>query len=112
MTSENPEDFLTVLSGASAESGRCTRRKPSIGEQVVRILVVENEAKVAKALSDCLTAEGYDVRIASTGEEAVFLVSDESFGIVLLDLLLRRDGLEILGSSPGSASTPTLRSAV
>jgi two-component system copper resistance phosphate regulon response regulator CusR len=65
----------------------------------VRILIVEDEAKVAKALAEGLAAERYDVRTAPTGEEAFFLVNDESFDLVLLDLMLpRRDGLEILAS--------------
>ena len=65
----------------------------------MRILVVEDEAKVAKALCDGLTAERYDVRVAPTGEEAFFLVNSESFDLVLLDLQLpRRDGLEILSA--------------
>jgi two-component system copper resistance phosphate regulon response regulator CusR len=65
----------------------------------VRILVVEDEAKVAKALCDGLTAERYDVRVAPTGEEGFFLVNSESFDLVLLDLQLpRRDGLEILSA--------------
>ncbi len=65
----------------------------------MRILVVEDEAKVAKALADGLAAERYVVSVASTGEEAFFLVNDEAFDLVVLDLMLpRRDGLEILGS--------------
>jgi two-component system, OmpR family, copper resistance phosphate regulon response regulator CusR len=69
------------------------------GEPAVRILVVEDEAKVAKALCDGLTAERYDVRVAPTGEDGFFLVNSESFDLVLLDLQLpRRDGLEILSA--------------
>jgi DNA-binding response OmpR family regulator len=65
----------------------------------VRILVVEDEAKVAQALSDGLSVERYEVRVAPTGEEAFFLVSSESFDLVLLDLQLpRRDGLQILSA--------------
>jgi DNA-binding response OmpR family regulator len=65
----------------------------------VRILVVEDEAKVAKALCDGLSAERYEVRAAATGEEAFFLLDGESFDLVLLDLMLpRRDGLEILSA--------------
>jgi DNA-binding response OmpR family regulator len=65
----------------------------------MRILVVEDEPKVAKALSGGLAAERYEVRVASTGEEAFFLVNEESFDLVLLDLMLpRRDGLEILAA--------------
>ena len=63
----------------------------------MRILIVEDETKVAKALGDGLSCEGYDVRVATSGEEGFFLVNDESFDLVLLDLMLpRRDGIEIL----------------
>ncbi|HWO90666.1 MAG TPA: response regulator, partial [Methylomirabilota bacterium] len=63
----------------------------------MRILVVEDEQKVAKALCQGLEAERYDVRVASTGEEGFFLVNHESFDLVVLDLMLpRRDGIEVL----------------
>jgi DNA-binding response OmpR family regulator len=63
----------------------------------VRVLVVEDERKVAKALREGLEAEHYTVRVASTGEEGFFLVNHEAFDVVVLDLMLpRRDGLEVL----------------
>jgi len=63
----------------------------------VRILVVEDEQKVAKALKEGLEAEHYDVTVARTGEEGFFLVSAQSFDLVLLDLMLPgRDGIEVL----------------
>jgi len=63
----------------------------------VRILIIEDETKVAKALGEGLSSEGYDIRIATSGEEGFFLVNDESFDLVLLDLMLPlRDGIEIL----------------
>ena len=63
----------------------------------MRILVVEDDKKVAKALREGLQAEHYDVRVASTGEEGFFLVNHEVFDLVLLDLMLpRRDGVEVL----------------
>jgi len=63
----------------------------------MRILVVEDNRKVAKALREGLQAERYDVRVASNGEEGFFLVNHETFDVVLLDLMLpRRDGIEVL----------------
>src|SRR5262245_39981980 len=63
----------------------------------MRILVVEDDRKVAKALREGLQAEHYDVRVASNGEEGFFLVNHETFDIVLLDLMLpRRHGIEVL----------------
>src|SRR3989449_7068990 len=63
----------------------------------MRVLVVEDEKKVAKALRDGLEAEHYDVRVAASGEEGFFLVNHETFDCVVLDLMLpHRDGLEVL----------------
>jgi DNA-binding response OmpR family regulator len=71
----------------------------------VRILVVEDETKVARALRDGLVAEGYEVSIAHTGEDGFFLISSESFDLVVLDLLLPgRSGLEILAALRKSGS--------
>jgi DNA-binding response OmpR family regulator len=63
----------------------------------VRILVVEDEQKVANALREGLQGERYDVVVERTGESAFFRVTTEAFDAVLLDLTLPgRDGLEIL----------------
>jgi two-component system copper resistance phosphate regulon response regulator CusR len=65
----------------------------------VRILVVEDEIKVARALEDGLAAEGYEASIAHTGEDAFFVINAQSFDLVILDLLLPgRSGLDILGA--------------
>ncbi|OGA54424.1 MAG: DNA-binding response regulator [Betaproteobacteria bacterium RIFCSPLOWO2_12_FULL_63_13] len=65
----------------------------------LRVLVVEDEEKVASALQEGLDGEGYDAVIARTGEDAFFLVSTEAFDVVLLDLTLPgRDGFQILAA--------------
>ena len=63
----------------------------------MRILVVEDELKVANALREGLQGERYDVVVERTGESAFFRVTTEPFDAILLDLTLPgRDGLEIL----------------
>src|SRR3989449_4473071 len=76
----------------------------------MRVLVVEDEKKVAKALRDGLEAEHYDVRVAASGEEGFFLVNHEAFDCVVLDLMLpHRDGLEVLPTlRKRGLSTPVL----
>jgi two-component system, OmpR family, copper resistance phosphate regulon response regulator CusR len=69
------------------------------GCAVVRILLVEDEAKVARAVADGLAAEGYDVRVARTGSEGLDAVRAERFALVVLDLMLPGPGgLEILAT--------------
>jgi DNA-binding response OmpR family regulator len=63
----------------------------------MRVLVVEDEQKVANALREGLEGEKYDVVVERTGEGAFFRVTTETFDIILLDLgLPGRSGLEIL----------------
>jgi len=64
---------------------------------VVRVLIVEDERKLAQVLSTALQAEHYDVVVAATGEDGFYRASAERFDLVLLDLMLPgRSGLEIL----------------
>jgi len=65
----------------------------------LRILVVEDETKVARALREGLTREQYEVVLAPNGEEGFFLVNAEEFDLVILDLMLPgRDGLQVLST--------------
>jgi DNA-binding response OmpR family regulator len=65
----------------------------------MRVLVVEDEQKVADALHDGLGREGFEVVVERTGEGAFFRVTTETFDVVLLDLgLPGRSGIEILSA--------------
>ena len=62
-----------------------------------KILVIEDDVKIAQSLKQGLETEGYDVMTAVTGEDGFFLISTENFDVVVLDLMLPgRSGLEIL----------------
>jgi DNA-binding response OmpR family regulator len=63
----------------------------------VRILIVEDERKLAQVLASALKAEHYDVVLAATGEDGFYRANAETFDLVVLDLMLPgRSGLEIL----------------
>jgi DNA-binding response OmpR family regulator len=63
----------------------------------MRVLVVEDEQKVASALKEGLEGEGYDVVVDGTGEAALVRLKTDQFDLILLDLLLPgRDGLHVL----------------
>ena len=62
-----------------------------------RVLVVEDEPKVARAIREGLEGEGYRVVTAPTGEEGFFLASSEPFDLLILDRMLPgREGIEVL----------------
>jgi DNA-binding response OmpR family regulator len=65
----------------------------------MRILVIEDEPKVAQAILDGLMAEHYEVSVAHTGEEGFFILNEQTVDLVVLDLMLPgRGGLDILGT--------------
>jgi DNA-binding NtrC family response regulator len=55
-------------------------------ERAVRILVVDDEPSICKALSAALTRAGYDVATAQSGEAALATVRAEHIDVLLLDL--------------------------
>ena len=63
----------------------------------MRILIVEDEKKVADAVREGLEGEHYEAVVARTGEDAFFRINTETFDVILLDIMLPgRDGLEVL----------------
>src|SRR6185312_15827394 len=64
---------------------------------LLRILIVEDEVKLADALRKGLEAEKYSVSVSRSGEEGFYLATTARFDLILLDLTLPgRDGLEVL----------------
>ncbi|MFZ1941423.1 MAG: sigma-54 dependent transcriptional regulator [Terracidiphilus sp.] len=61
------------------------------------ILVVDDEAEIRTSLQEILGEEGYGVASAANAEEAMDLVRDAPYDVVLLDIWLPgRDGLDVL----------------
>jgi DNA-binding response OmpR family regulator len=66
--------------------------------EAMRILVVEDERKVASFIRQGLVEEGYAVEIAPDGEAALDrIVEEPAYDLVILDVMLpKRDGLNVL----------------
>lgn len=63
----------------------------------MRILVVEDEEKIAKAIERVLVAEHYTTDLAADGVAALALAGERDYDVVLLDRMLPDlDGLEVL----------------
>lgn len=69
----------------------------SFVERRMRILVVEDEKKVASFIERGLAAENHAVDVAHDGETGLARVLGGEYDLVLLDLMLpKRDGIEVL----------------
>ena len=65
--------------------------------KAVRILIVEDEPKLALAVKQGLEANEHVATIAPTGEEGFFLAQTQTFDLLILDIMLPgRNGIEIL----------------
>lgn len=61
-----------------------------------RILVVEDDARLAATLERVLSAEDYDVQVAGDGNEALRRARDRPFDLVILDIMLPGlDGISV-----------------
>jgi DNA-binding response OmpR family regulator len=64
---------------------------------VSRILIAEDEERIASFIERGLQASGYATKVARDGEEALSLARSGHFDLLLLDLNLpRQDGLDVL----------------
>ncbi len=65
--------------------------------RVVRLLLVDDEARFVETLSKRLTARGFEVEGALGGPQALELLDARPFDVVLLDVWMPgMDGLEVL----------------
>lgn len=73
----------------------------------MKILIIEDDAKTAQAIRRGLRGEGFETTVAKTGEEGFFLLSAETFDLVVLDWMLPgRDGIEILKALRACSAKP------
>ena len=64
---------------------------------MARILVVDDESSIRRTLKDILEFEKHKVTLASNGMEALEIIKDEEFDVVLLDIKMPElDGIEVL----------------
>ena len=63
----------------------------------MRLLLVEDDPKIAKFLEDGLSQNGYAVDLASDGELALDLLNLNSYDLLICDVMLQKvDGLSIV----------------
>jgi two-component system KDP operon response regulator KdpE len=76
---------------------------------VTRILVVDDEIQIRRALTVNLSARGYDVDTAASGEEALTQAASRHPDLVLLDLGLPGiDGIQVVEGLRGWTKVPII----
>lgn len=75
----------------------------------MRILVVEDELDLQRALTRALRDEGYAVDAADNGEDGLFNAENTDYDAIVLDVMLPRlDGWEVLARLRKKKRTPVL----
>jgi two-component system OmpR family response regulator len=65
----------------------------------VRVLLVEDEPRLAEAIAEGLTAEGFTVEVTGDGLDGLWRARERSYGAIVLDLLLPgMNGFEVCRS--------------
>jgi two-component system OmpR family response regulator len=79
-------------------------------EKAMRVLVVDDDVDIRRALRQSLRAEGFVVDEAADGQEARFKGSDPAYDLIILDLKLPKlDGLSVLRElRAAQVTTPVL----
>ena len=79
---------------------------------MTKILIVEDEAALQRAMMEFLIAEGFEIVSALDGEQGVAMAKKEKPDLVLLDIILpRKDGYEVLEeikSDPETKNIPVI----
>ncbi len=76
---------------------------------MIRVLIVDDEPQIRRALSLSLTANGYEVEAVETGEQAVTLAGANSPDLILLDLgLPKMDGISVVHAIRGWSDVPII----
>ena len=74
-----------------------------------RILIADDDPSILMLISDVLTDAGMQVRTVASGEEALRAVGEETFSLIILDIMMKGiSGLEVCAAIRDKVSCPIL----
>jgi two-component system sensor histidine kinase/response regulator len=101
-TSENEAAFVAPVFDADEETAVEPATLPDPASCTGLLLVVDDDATNRDVLSRRLVRQGHEVRTASSGPEALRMIREGSFDLVLLDIMMPgMDGYEVLAHIKG-----------
>lgn len=75
----------------------------------MKILIVEDEAKIADYLKKGFSESGYSVEVAVDGREGEYLINEGQFDLIILDIMLPGlNGWQLLEIIRRTSSTPVI----
>src|SRR5690625_2437670 len=75
-----------------------------------RVMIVDDDVGIVFLLKELLSSKGYGVSTASTGDETIKLMKEESYDLILMDFQLpMKNGLEVIAeTSEIGINTPVI----
>jgi len=103
---------MTALhrAGASRQSKKLSQRSLPVFQHLMRILIVEDEARSREFLAKGLRESGFIVDAAADGAEGLRFAEDVDYDLIVLDVMLpEKNGWQVLEQLRGSGKvTPVL----
>lgn len=95
----NPNNPTTQSdSGLTDANAASEGASPLVRPADLRLLIVDNEAAHARAMTESLEKIGYKCEVATRGPDAAKLIERETFDIIITDMVMNDvDGMQILG---------------
>ncbi|QDV82241.1 sigma-54-dependent transcriptional regulator [Planctomycetes bacterium TBK1r] len=82
---------------SDSQSLKKSTGKPDYDPSTFRLLVVDNEAAHARAMTESLEKVGYKCTVATSGPEAATLIERDTFDIIITDMVMNDvDGMKLL----------------
>ncbi|QEF99330.1 DNA-binding transcriptional response regulator [Stieleria maiorica] len=82
---------------SDSQSPKKSTGKPDYDPSTFRLLVVDNEAAHARAMTESLEKVGYKCTVATSGPEAATLIERDTFDIIITDMVMNDvDGMKLL----------------
>ena len=75
----------------------------------INILIIEDEVDIREGISEYLSEVGYEVKVASDGQEGIDLFRQNKFDLVLLDIMLPKiNGFGVLSQIRETSNVPAI----